>query len=141
MLVEYLSIYVRILMTSMIYIRLENNAQVLDDHAPLKEKTLKDGHSPLQKEMYTRNRVTIIIKMTAIMIINVNTKTSNNNNVKTGNTCLLWSKCKPATNAKDKFDTIGPFLSKKTKVILCIRKMKMLWLMSKIYVESFVLFK
>ncbi len=37
MLVEYFSIYVRILMTSMIYIRLENNAQVLDDHAPLKK--------------------------------------------------------------------------------------------------------
>jgi hypothetical protein len=99
-------------------------SEVLNEHAPLKERAIKEEHMPymnskLRKEMYKRN-----------MLKNKHLKDRSNpikwllyrqqRNKVTGirrNAIkeFFMSKCKPGASPRDFWNAVGPFLSKKNK--------------------------
>jgi hypothetical protein len=97
---------------------------VLNDHAPLKERAVKENHVPymnssLRKQMYKRNMLKNIhqenrsdAKNRELYRIERN-KTTHMRREAIKN--HFMSRCKPGANSKDFFDAIGPFMLHKSK--------------------------
>jgi hypothetical protein len=97
---------------------------VLNDHAPLKERSIKEDHIPymnsiLRKEMYKRSMLKNIHKKNPKNNLKFEQYRIQRNKVTDMRRSAIrnhfLSKCKPGASPKDFYDAIGPFLSKKSK--------------------------